>query len=473
MGDLDLCYASATELARRIRSREVSPVEVVEAVLSRIEAVNPPLNAWTVVLGDRAREAARRAESAVMRREPLGPLHGIPVSIKDLIFTRGIRTTFGSELHADFVPDRDAPGVARLLAAGAIIVGKTTTPEFGWKAVTDSRLFGITRNCWNRELTPSGSSGGAAVAVATGMGPIALGSDGGGSIRTPAACCGIVGLKPSFGRVAIDPLLGWEALDYRLEHHGPLTRTVADATLMLDVIAGPSASDPTSLPEEGTSFSEALHGEIRGLHVAWSPGFNGAVVDPTVRAVVEPAARAFATDLGCVVDDVAPDLAPLHQAYQILFAADVAAALGDRLPEAASRLDRGLVRVIEIGQTVTAVQYSRLRAEVYRAAALLGSFFERYDLMLTPTFPVPSFRVGLDWPREIAGQKVHPLGILAFTYPFDLTGQPAISVPAGFTPDGLPVGLQIVGRRFADATVLRAAAALESARPWAARRPPV
>lgn len=471
MADLDLCDASAAELAARIRERKVSPVEAVEAALGRIEALNPRLNAYCLVLAAEARDAAQRAEAAVLRGDRLGPLHGVPVSVKDLIFTRGIRTTFGSRLHADLVPDHDAPAVARLRAAGAILLGKTTTCEFGYKSVTDSLLFGVTRNPWNPALTPAGSSGGAAAAVASGMGPLALGSDGGGSLRAPASYCGIFALKPSFGRVPVAPLAGWEALDYRLEHHGPLTRTVADAALMLEVIAGPDASDPTSLPAEGVRYSEVLGRGVRGLRAAWSPGLNQAVVDPEVLAVTAAAARRV-TELGCEVEEADPGLEPMHDLYRSLFAAECAAALGERLPEWRERMDPGLVKLVEIGLGIGATEYARARSEVYRRSAALGKFFERYDLVLTPTLPLPPFPVGQNWPREIAGRKVHPLTLLAFTYPFNLTGQPAASVPCGWTRDGLPIGLQIVGRRFDEVAVLRAAAAFEEAFPWVHRRPP-
>ena len=472
MADLDLCYASAVELAGRIGAREVSPVEVVDAVLEQIETVNPRLNAYCLVQVDEARKAAREAEAAVMRGDRLGALHGVPMSVKDLIFTRGLRTTFGSMLHADFVPDRDAPAVARLRAAGAILLGKTTTCEFGYKAVTDSRLFGVTRNPWNPALTPAGSSGGAAVAVACGMGPLALGSDGGGSIRAPASYCGIFGLKPSFGRVPLAPLAGWEALDYRLEHYGPLTRTVADAALMLQVIAGPDESDPTSLPAGVGDFRGAADKGLSGMRAAWCPRFNAAVVEPAVRALTEARAKRFA-DLGCHVEEADPGGDALHDLYRLLFAADCAGALGERLSPWRERMDAGLVKLVEIGLEVGGAEYARAKSELFGRVGQILGFFERYDFVLTPTLPLPPFPLGRDWPREIAGQKVHPLTYLAYTYPFNVTGQPAASLPCGWTDDGLPVGLQIVGRRFGEATVLRAAAAYEEAFPWADRRPPV
>jgi Asp-tRNA(Asn)/Glu-tRNA(Gln) amidotransferase A subunit family amidase len=472
MAELGLCALGATELAARIRRREVSPVELVDQALRRIDEVNPTLNAFCLVLADEARDAARRAEAAVMRGDWLGPLHGVPVSIKDLILTRRARTCFGSKLHENLVPEHDAPAVARLRTAGAIVLGKTTTPEFGYKAITESRLHGVTRNPWNPALTPGGSSGGAAVAVASGMGPLALGSDGGGSIRVPASYCGIVGLKPSFGRVPLSPLAGWESLDYRLEHQGPLARTVADAALMLDAMAGPDEGDPTSLPAMPAAYSSALRDGVRGSRVAWSPGFNGAVAEPEVLALAAAAARGFA-ELGCEVEEVTPAFPPLHDLFRCLFAAECAGALGERLDAWRGQMDPGLVRLVEIGLGISAAEYARAKNEVSRSVRAILALSERYDLLLTPTTPLPPFPVGRDWPREIAGQKVHPLAFLAYTYPFNLTGQPGASVPCGWTEAGLPVGLQIVGRRFDELMVLRAAAAFEEAFPWAHRRPSI
>jgi aspartyl-tRNA(Asn)/glutamyl-tRNA(Gln) amidotransferase subunit A len=464
----DLCYMPATDLAAAIRAKRVSPVEVTEAVLARIERVNPRLNAYCTVTAEAARAAAKVAEAAVMRGEPLGPLHGVPVSIKDLTFTKGLRTTRGSKLYEHFLPEEDAPLVERLRAAGAISLGKTNTPEFGWKGVTDNLVFGPSRNPWNPAMTPGGSSGGGSAAVAAGLGPLAQGSDGGGSIRIPCSFCGIFGLKPSFGRVPQYPASAVASLS----HAGPMTRTVRDAALMLNVMAGPDERDGLSLPADRQDFLSGLEAGIRGLRVAWSPTLGYAHVHPEVARLCEAAARKFG-ELGAHVELVESVFEDPEGAWAVLFYAGIGAALGEYLPSRRGDIDPGLVPIIEEGMRITG--YQVIHAQLRRAAHwdVVRRFFERFELLLTPTLAVPPFPVGLNEPPEHAGQHGSRLGWVAFTYPFNLTGQPAASVPCGFTSDGLPVGLQIVGRRFADATVLRAAAAFEAIAPWADRRPPI
>ncbi len=467
----DLWKISGLQLARMISSKKVKPSEVMGAILARIEKVNPKLNAYCTLAQESAMAEARAADKKVTRAKSLGLLFGVPVSIKDLIFTKGLRTTFGSRMHENFIPDQDEVVVERLKAAGAIVLGKTTSCEFGYKSVTDSPLWGITRNPWNLEMTPAGSSGGAAAAVASGMGPLAVGSDGGGSIRAPASFCGIFGLKPSRGRIPLYPLLpGWETLDRRLAHLGPLTRTVADAALMMEVMVGPDDRDPLSLPGGRVAFRRELKKGIRGLKIAWSLDLGYAVVDGRVKGAVESAVKAF-SEVGAKLEEARPDFPPMHDAFQLIFAAGCAGSIGDRLEEWKDRLDPGLVRLTEIGLKANAADYVRATNRSHFLWEKMQAFFEKYDLLLTPTLSVPPFPVGVDWPRDVAGQKVHPLNYLAFTYPFNLTGQPAASVPCGWTGDGLPIGLQIVGKRFADVTVLRAAAAFEEARPWADRWP--
>jgi Asp-tRNA(Asn)/Glu-tRNA(Gln) amidotransferase A subunit family amidase len=467
----DLWKISGLHLARMISSKKVKPSEVMGAILARIEKVNPKLNAYCTLAQESAMAEARAADKKVTRAKSLGLLFGVPVSIKDLILTKGLRTTFGSRMHENFIPDQDEVVVERLKAAGAIVLGKTTSCEHGHKSVTDSPLWGITRNPWNLEMTPAGSSGGAAAAVASGMGPLAVGSDGGGSIRAPASFCGIFGLKPSRGRIPLYPLLpGWETLDRSLAHLGPLTRTVADAALMMEVMAGPDDRDPLSLPGARVAFRRELKKGIRGLKIAWSLNLGYAVVDGRVKGAVESAVKAF-SEVGAKLEEARPDFPPMHDAFQLIFAAGCAGSIGDRLEEWKDRLDPGLVRLTEIGLKANAADYVRATNRSHFLWEKMQAFFEKYDLLLTPTLSVPPFPVGVDWPRDVAGQKVHPLNYLAFTYPFNLTGQPAASVPCGWTGDGLPIGLQIVGKRFADVTVLRAAAAFEEARPWADRWP--
>ena len=467
----ELWRLSGLELRRMIIAREVKPSEIMVAILARIEKLNPRLNAFCTIAHDSAMAEALRADEKMVAGKGEGLLFGLPVSIKDLIFTQGIRTTFASKMHKTFVPDQDGVVVGRLKAAGAIVIGKTNSCEYGYKAVTDSPLWGITRNPWNLEMTPAGSSGGAGAGVAAGMGPLALGSDSGGSVRAPASFCGIFGLKSSRGRIPLYPLLpGWQTAERRLAHYGPLTRTVADAAMMMEVMAGPDDRDPLSLPAETPRYLQEMKKGVRGLRIVWSEDLGHVVVDPVVRKSVEDAAHIFST-MGCEVEEAVPDFPSMHDPYRLLFAADCAGALGARLDEWKDRLDPGLVKLTEIGLKVSAVDYVRAANQCHVLWDRLEPFFAKYDLLLTPTLPLPPFPVGIDWPREVAGQKVHPLNYLGFTYPFNLTGQPAASLPCAWTADGLPIGLQIVGRRFEDVTVLKAAAAFEEVRPWKDRWP--
>ena len=467
MSNNEVVWASALDLATRIRQKDISPVEVMEAVLTRIEALNPRLNAFCLLAAEHARAAARDAEVAVMKGEPLGRLHGVPVSIKDMIFTRGLRTTGGSRLFADLVPEHDAVAVGRLKEAGAIVLGKTTTSELAHKAVTQSPLFGVTRNPWDPSRTPGGSSGGAAAAVASGLGPIALGTDGGGSVRLPASFCGLVGFKPSYGRVPEYPgFPGW----YHVSHTGPIARTVRDAAAVLDVIAGSDDRDPISLPRAPGSYLEACERDVRGLHVAWSADLGYARVDPVVQALCENAAAEFET-IGCHVEVVNPGWESLEEAFSTMMAAQFHAAFAEKVAEQEADVDPTLAKFVARGATVTARDYLNARARMREFWQEALAFLQRFDLLITPTVAVPPFAVDAKPPREIAGEGVSVLGWMPYTYPFNITGQPAASVPAGWTAENLPVGVQIVGQRHADATVLAACAAFEAACPWSDRRP--
>jgi aspartyl-tRNA(Asn)/glutamyl-tRNA(Gln) amidotransferase subunit A len=466
--ETDLGWMSATELATLIRRKKVSPVEVVGAVLARIEKLNPILNAYVTLTADQARRDARAAERALTRRSAdLGPLHGVPFSVKDLVVTRGVRTTFGTPLYRDNIPTEDAPIVARLKAAGGIMLGKTNTPTMGWIGATHNLLFGITRNPWNLDRTPGGSSGGASAAAAAGLGPLHVGTDGGGSIRIPASCAGIFGFKASYGRVPIYPASG----AWSLSHVGPMTRTVADAALMLNACAGPDERDQSSLPAERVDYVKALRRSLAGWRLAWSDDLGFAdCVDPEVAAVCARAARAF-RELGARVEEVTPRWPSPFEAWSEIFGGGIAARLAPYLDRRAE-IEPGLVKIIESTLRNPPTKYVQAWFDRLAWWQHPRAFFEKYDLLLTPTIACPPFKVGLDNPTEIAGRPVVPYAWIPFTYPFNMTGQPAASVPCGFTADGLPVGLQIVGRRFADVAVLQAAAAFERLRPWAHRRPP-
>jgi aspartyl-tRNA(Asn)/glutamyl-tRNA(Gln) amidotransferase subunit A len=407
--------------------------------------------------------------SAIMRGDALGKLHGIPVSIKDLVATQGVRTTHGSKLYEQFVPDEDAPVVERLKRAGAIILGKTNTPEFGHKAITNNLVFGLSRNPWSLEHTPGGSSGGAAAAVASGLGPLAVGTDAGGSIRIPSSCCGIFELKPTLGLVAAAPTFG--GLE-TLSHTGPMTRTVRDAALMLNHIVGADPRDLSSLPVAGIDYLAGLNGGIQGLRVAWSPDWGYAAVDPQVRQLAEAAVKHF-TDLGCHVEEAHPGFADPAETYQVLSTASRAARVADRWPAERERFDPSLVVQIEAGMRWSAVDFVRAANARRTLNEAFVRFFTRYDLLLTPTLTAPPPPVMVEAHAEIAGRKVTRLGWLAFTFPLSLIGYPAASVPCGWTREGLPVGLQIVAPRLAEALVLRTAAAYEAIAPWAHMRPPL
>ncbi|MFQ5514295.1 MAG: amidase [Myxococcota bacterium] len=463
----EIIWMSAIELGDAIRKRTLSPVEAVEAILARIDEVNPRVNAIVTRTDELAREQAQAAEQAVMRGEPLGPLHGVPLTIKDLEETAGIRTTFGSRLYESYVPERDHPMVARLKRAGAILLGKTNTPEFGLLPLTDNVCFGPTRTPWDLERNAGGSSGGAAAAVASGMGPLATGSDGGGSIRTPSSFNSVFGLKPQLGRVAnTHTIPGWETLSVV----GPISRSVRDAARMLDAVKGPDPRDRRSLPDTGESFEAACEEGVAGLRLAWSPDLGHLAVEPEIRAVCAEAARRF-EKLGCSVQEVQPRIGDLGEVLATIVICETAAALEDRRGEWEEVMFPPLKGFLAMqGQFATR---DLLRAHWKRdwLAAELAPLFEDYDALLTPQMPVTAPPIGQLNVREIDGQAVDPIGFVGFTFPFNLTGQPAASVPVGFDGRGLPIGLQLVGRRFGEATLLRLAAACEAAHPWTERPP--
>ncbi len=470
--ETDLCYLPATELARRIARRALSPVELIDAVLARIEAVEPTTNAYITVAADQARADARRAEDAVMRNALLGPLHGVPFSVKDLVATAGVRTTMGSLIFETNVPDRDAVSVARLKAAGAILVGKVTTPEFGHKPFTDAPLFGVTRNPWDLNLSPGGSSGGSAAAVAAGLAPLSVGTDGGGSIRIPAAASGIVGMKPSLGRVPHDSAPdGFGNLSYI----GPMTRTVGDAAVMLQVMAGPDRADPLSLglgPPPAMPAGDAA--DLARLRIAYRRRLGNQVVDREVLADTDAAVAALA-ERGAVIEDVDQPFENTEPFWLVITQALWAARFTGYLERWRDRMTPTLVRQIEAGADYTAVDLAAAifkRTEIFRQ---VEGWFQDHDLAVTPTLSRPALAADHDFfaPIEIDGRPVGTVrpAWYPYTHPFNLTGHPAITVPSGFTAAGLPTGLQIVGRIGADATVLQAAFAVESARPWADRRP--
>jgi amidase len=468
----ELCWTPARELARLIRTKQVSPVEMVAAVLERIARVNPRLGAYCTVTADAARGAARDAEAAVGRGASLGPLHGVPVSLKDLTPTRGIRTTMGSKIFEHHVPAEDAALVERLRAAGAILLGKTNTPEFGCKPATDNRLFPPTRNPWALARSAGGSSGGAAAAVAAGLGPLAEGSDLAGSIRHPAAWCGVVGFKPSPGRIPRYPTAtAWNAMGA----NGPITRTVGDAALMFAALAGPDPRDPLALPATGEDWVGLVDAaSLRGQKVAWTPDLGGAAPVEAVVAETCRSAASKAGGLGWEIEEASPEIGDILEPFLTLNAVLRQASVGQYLEDWRAEMDPILVTRLELGRRLTAADVAR--AETARSAyhQRLRRFFERYDLLLLPTTATAALPLDDPLPKTVAGRAIgQPLDLLLPTYAFNFGAYPAISVPAGFTAEGLPVGLQIVGGWRQDARVLAAAAAFEAAFPWAERRPEV
>jgi Asp-tRNA(Asn)/Glu-tRNA(Gln) amidotransferase A subunit family amidase len=474
MDGSELCFTPATELGRLIRARKVSPVEVTEAVLSRIGRLNPKLSAFITVTADRARADARAAEARALEGESTGPLDGIPYSIKDLEPTAGVRTTFGSKFFEHNIPGEDGAVAARMKASGGVLLGKTNTPHFGHRDMCDNLIGPPCRNPWKLDRTSGGSSGGAGAAVASGLGPVAHGSDGAGSIRIPSALCGVFGLKPSLGRVPYHPNTDyWSAR----AHNGPMARTVRDAALMLGVLAGPDPRDPLSIDAPPEDYVNGCDGDLAGLKIAWSRdlGYASDTVDPEVGAIAERAARRF-SDLGCTVEAPAIRWPDPREVHKIIWQVSLAARYGDRAIERPEWVEPSLMQMILNAGRVSAVEYGKalaFRSVFYNA---VREFFETYDLLLTPQMPVVAWSVDAganDGPENTAGRPMPFLDRVPFMYPFNLTGQPAANVPCGFTAEGLPVGLQIVGRRHADALVLRAAAGLEAVQPWTQHRPPV
>jgi Asp-tRNA(Asn)/Glu-tRNA(Gln) amidotransferase A subunit family amidase len=468
--DLDLAYLPATAMAERIRGGALTATAVVANSLARIAETQPTLNGFCFACPDEAMARAEAADRAVAAGRPLGPLHGVPFAIKDLTPTKGLRTTLGSKTHEHWVPDEDAPIVTALLAAGGILVGKTTTPEFAHAGYTDSPLWGVTRNPWNPTLTCGGSSGGAGVAVAAGCVPLAEGSDMGGSVRIPAAFCGTVGLKPSFGRI---PFTILPSVFDQLSHFGPLARTIDDAALFLAVTQGPDERDIQSLKPPLTIELPLPARDLRGVRLAFSPDLGYCHVDPAVAANTRAAVETLA-GLGAEIEEVRLPWGPdLNEAWAQHWGVYLAAWFGHLLPEHRSVMDPRLVKLMEAGLAMNAVDFKRLEIRRTRQWQSLAPILERCKALLCPTMPIlPPPAEGVREDEHLDADGLYHA--FDFTEVFNLVSPcPALSVPSGWTPDGLPTALQIVGRRFDDLGVLAIGKALEQARPWADRRPPV
>jgi aspartyl-tRNA(Asn)/glutamyl-tRNA(Gln) amidotransferase subunit A len=456
----DITNFSASDLVSFYRNHKLSPVEVTKTVLERIAAYNSQVNAFVIIDEENALAEARASEERWLKGEPLGLVDGVPITVKDLLLTKGLPTLRGSKAITPNQPwEEDAPAVARLREQGAVLLGKTTTSEFGWKGVTDSPLTGITRNPWNLELTPGGSSGGAAVAAALGLGTLHLGTDGGGSSRTPAAFTGVFGFKPTFGRVAGYPA----AHTGTLFHPGVLVRTVADAALTLNAIARPDVRDWYALPDDEQDYVKELNYGVAGLRIAYSPSLGYADVEPEVAALIKTAVDVLAK-LGAVVEEVDPGFESPYNILRTFWRAGAAKLLRSFTPEQKAVIEEGLQATATEGDRISLADYQSANDAREALGRHMQRFHQTYDLLITPTLPITAFGVGQTSPQS----SIYPQGRnwSPFTYPFNLTQQPAASVPCGFTKDGLPVGMQIVGAKYKDLLVLQAARAYETVVPF-------
>ena len=466
----EVCFLTATEIARRIRAKDISAREVVEAHLGQIDLVNPTVNAVVTLHPEQAMDAAEAADEALVRGREVGPLHGVPIAHKDLVPTKGMRTTMGSPIYRDSVPDHDGLIVERLKKAGAVSIGKTNVPEFGAGAQTYNEVFGETFNPYDLSKTCGGSSGGAAVSLSCGMQPIADGSDSGGSLRLPASFCNVIGLRPSPGRVPIWPsLLAW----YPISVQGPMARTVEDTALLLSAIAGPDARSPIAIAEPGSLFLRPLERDFNGVRIAWSRDLGELPVDPRVTEVIDGERHIFES-IGCGVEDVDPDFNDADEIFQVWRAWRFEVMLGKLLENNRDEMKDSVIWNIELGMELTGPQIGeaeRKRTELYHR---LREFMNTYEFLVLPVSQVPPFDIKQRYITEINGVKMDTyIDWMKSCYYISVIGLPAISVPCGFTPEGLPVGVQIVGRHQDDFGVLQLAYAFEKATGYWKRRPPV
>jgi len=459
-GAPDLSSVSASDLLGLYEWKTVSPVDVTKAVFKRIAEVDGEVNAFSLLNEEAALKTAAESEARWNRGEARGAVDGVPVTVKDIVKSRDWPMLRGSLTGNEDQPlDEDSPCVARLREHGAVFIGRTTTPEFGWKGVTDSPLSGITRNPWDTSKTSGGSSGGAAAAAALGMGALHIGTDGGGSVRIPAGFCGIFSLKPTAGRVPVYPA----SVFGTLSHIGPMTRTVRDAALMMNVLSEPDGRDWYSLPYDPWDYRVGLDLGVRHLRVGVSVDLGYADVDPEVAAAVREAAKVF-EHLGAAVEEVAPIFDSPLECFNRHWHLACRRLVLSHSDEEQAQMDPGMIDLVEDAAAITLEDYQDAVDERVRLGQSMNAFHERYDLLLTPTLPLPAFDAG----RQVADPATQGRwpDWTPFSYPFNLTGQPACSAPCGFTRSGLPIGLQIIGPRYSDPLVMRAAAAFESERPF-------
>ena len=467
--DEKLAFAPAYEVAELIASKQISPVEITELFFNRIEKLDSQLHSYLLLMHDEAMATAKAAEEAVVRGDKLGPLHGVPISIKDLQMVKGVRATGGSLAYKDRVPTADAAATERVREAGAIMLGKTNTPEFGLLGASENRLGEECRNPWNPERTSGGSSGGAGASLMAGLCSIATGGDGGGSIRIPGSFCGAYGIKPTQGRVSSFNGVVSAPIVNVTSQQGPMSRNVKDSVILLQALAGYDSRDAGSYRKPVPDFMAALDRDVKGLRIAWSPDYGYANVDSQVAQATEHAAKVF-EELGCFVESSSLTLESAFETWWVFFAANAYATQGHLLDDPSDPLTWYGKITIEDGKDFTAADFARAMGERDKMINQFAEVFDDYDLLLSPTMATTAFPVG-QYPESNAGKK--GLSFTPFTHPINTIGHPAASVPCGFDTDGMPIGLHIVGRKGDEETVIAASAAFEKARPWADKRPPV
>ncbi|MFX1327780.1 MAG: amidase [Promethearchaeota archaeon] len=470
MNKEDICFMSACEMRDKIKTQELTSQEITEIIIERIEKINPIINAYCTTTFDLARDRAKKVDEMTRNGESLGLLSGIPISIKDLENTKGIRTTMGCKIYENNIPNHDDIIVKRLKDAGAVILGKTNTPAFGYKGVTDNSIFGVTKNPWNLEKTCGGSSGGAAAAVASGLGPLASGSDGGGSIRIPSSFCGVYGFKPNFGRIPHDGMKFVGHLG-SFTHKGPIVRYVKDVALMLDVMAGEDSTDRYSLPKPNFSYLEKLKEKLNKVKIGYSLtlGFVEALDLEVKKAVLESIYKY--EKLGWSIEESKINLPRPGMAHWIIWTTGFAYMLKPYLEEWKDELDPQLIELVKIGSefTVDSIKWAEIRREMVYEEICWN--FKNYDILITPTLACPPFDLGIQFPDKIDGKEVNAGAWFPYTYPFNLSGHPAASIPCGWSTKGLPIGMQIIGKRFDELKVLQVSKAYEEICPWQEKKP--
>ncbi len=463
----------AYEMLEKIKTQELTSTEITETIIERIERINPIINAYCTPTFELARETAKKADEIVKKGEKLGLLHGIPTSIKDLMLLKGIRTTYGSLLHENFIPEDDEIVVKRLKKAGCVILGKTNTPEFGHVALTNNKIFGETKNPWDRETNSGGSSGGAAASVAAGIGPLALGSDGGGSIRVPSSCCGVYGLKPTFGRIPRyphDTITFWS-----MDHYGPIVRYVKDAALMLNVMKGYHPADKNSLTDDNIDYVKILEEKPKKTKIGYSMtlGFGKALEDEVKESILDGIQKFEQYDWD--VEEAKLKIKNPGSAFKtfasIGYAYDLQKAYNNRFED----LCPDLISIIKLGLDTSSMNIGKAREQRKRVYEVMYQYFRNYDVLITPTTPCPAFKPG--WSESgttfptIGKKTLSTMDWIMYTFPFNMTGLPAASIPSGWTNSGLPIGMQIVGKRYDERTVLQVSKAFEDIAPWQDKKP--